>query len=512
MDQQRLLEPIAADKISLIPHEDLVQLFKGQQQIIEAFKKDNTRLRAMNNELQQKSFYIEEQFITLKNKYFGKSSEREPSKEDQRRAAQKDRKKKKKKVQLPSLRYPDAPLIEREVELQNLPSCSCCGAEMSDSGMTENSEFLTVIPEQYIVIRQKRHKYRCGKCHSELKTAPAPPKIKPGNSYSDEMMVDVALSKYCDLIPIERYSSIAGRAGLMDLPPQSLIQQTHYVADFVEGAYEKLRTEILRSKVLHADETPHKMLEENDKKSWYLWGFSTARASYFEIRDTRSGDVASEILKNSQCEFLVSDVFSGYAKAVKNTNIYRRANNLALLENVYCNAHSRRKYKEAKSKFADEAQYFVDLYKKIYRLEAIAKARPPDRILRVRRLMAPLFEQMKDMAMDNIAGYSSKSSIARAMSYFLKNYKELTLFVENSELPIDNNTQESQFRSPVVGRKTWYGTHSKRGARTAAILFSLVSSCKLNNVNPREYFKELVKILHEGGQPFTPKEFKDLHH
>ena len=65
-------------------------------------------------------------------------------------------------------------------------------------------------------------------------------------------------------------------------------------------------------------------------------------------------------------------------------------------------------------------------------------------------------------------------------------------------------------RSPVVGRETWYGTHSKRGARTTAILFSLVESCKLNHVNPRKYFRKLVQDLHEGKDPYTPRDYADL--
>jgi transposase len=459
--------------------------------------------------LEQKSFYIEEQYITIKNKYFGKSSEKSPSEEDRRKHRTKNAKKKK-KVQLPSLRYSNAPLIEREVVLDSLPSCKCCGTEMKDSGMTENSEFLTTVPQQFFVIRQKRHKYRCGKCHGDIVTAPAPPRIKPGSSYSDEMMVDVALTKYCDLIPIERYSTIAGRSGLMDLPPQSLIELTHNMADFFEGAYGKLKNEVSEDKVLNADETPHRMLEGGDSKSHYLWGFSTPRSSYFEIHDTRSGDVASEVLKNSHCEYLVTDVFSGYKKSVRETNKLREQEGLPLIKNVYCNAHSRRKFKESMEKHPDESEYFINIYKKIYRLERIARARPPDRILRVRQLMTKLFEEMKTCAMESVAGYSNKSKISRAMKYFLKNYDELTLFIESKELPIDNNSQERQMRSPVVGRKTWYGTHSKRGARTTAILFSLVESCKLNNVNPREYFRKLVQDLHQGKDPYTPKDYADL--
>ena len=121
------------------------------------------------------------------------------------------------------------------------------------------------------------------------------------------MKIDVSLSKYCDLIPVERYSAIAGRAGLMDLPPQSLIESTHHLADFVKGAYDKSKVEAVKSKVLHADETPHKMLEGAEIKNWYLWGFSTSKVCFFEIHNTRSGDVASApaaILKPATCGHL----------------------------------------------------------------------------------------------------------------------------------------------------------------------------------------------------------------
>lgn len=509
MNQQELFSPVPRHKLASLTQEEMIEFIEVQQKVIDAINRDNDRLRSLNDELEQKSLYIEEQFVTIKNKFFGKSSEKSPSPEDRRRHRAKSGKKKK-KVQLPSLRYPDAPFIEREIILDNNPACKCCGGEMSDSGMTENSEFLTVIPAQFFVIRQKRHKYRCGHCHGSVVTAPSPPRIKPGSGYSDEMMLDVALSKYSDLIPVERYSSIAGREGLKDLPPQSLIELTHNVADFFKGAYEKLGSEIKKDLVLHADETPHRMLEDHGNKSWYLWGFSTRRTSYFEIHDTRSGDVASEILLNSRCRYLVSDVFSGYGKAVKTCNKDRETKSLPFIENVYCNAHSRRKFKEALEKYPDETQYFVDTYSKIYRLEKIAQARPPDRKIRVRKYMKKLFEQMFYRAMADVGGYSTKSKIAKAMNYLIKNYKGLTLFIGNKDLPIDNNSQERLLRSPVIGRKTWYGTHSQKGAKTTAILFSLVESCKLNRVNPREYFKKLAQDLHQGKEPYTPKDYAHL--
>ena len=79
-----------------------------------------------------------------------------------------------------------------------------------------------------------------------------------------------------------------------------------------------------------------------------------------------------------------------------------------------------------------------------------------------------------------------------ALNYLLENFEGLTLCLEDPDVPLDNNLQERMLRSPVVGRKTWYGTHSEQGAETAAILFSIVETCKLNGVNPREYFPALI--------------------
>lgn len=509
MKQLELFEAEHIERLDLLSKAELKQFLKLQIDLNNRMMTEVRRLKALEYELRQRSFLVEEQYITIKNKLFGCSSEKEKPEIHEKADSEKAPRT---KVQLPSLRYPNAPVIERHITLDSPPNCTCCSNQLTDSGMTENSEYLTVVPAQYIVVREMKHKYRCEKCHGDLKTAPANPRIKSGSSFSDEMMIDVALSKYCDLIPVERYAAMAGREGIKDLPPQSLIETTHYLADFLKVAYELIKKDILLSKILHADETPHRMLEGHEKSRWYLWGFSNKRSCYFEIHDTRSGDVASELLINSECEYLLSDVFSGYNKAIKDTNVKRLELSRPLILNPNCNAHARRKFKEAKENFTDEARYFIDEYKSIYRLEDQCKGKTREEIELIRSQMETHFQNMKTRAMQNFAGYSSKSSIGKAMSYFLGNYDGLTLFLKNGDISIDNNHQERLLRNPVVGRKTWYGTHSIRGAETAAILFTLVETCKLNNVNPREYFKNLVEDLHLGKKPYTPSEFKDLPH
>lgn len=452
---------------------------------------------------EQLRLLMAEQLASQREAEYGASSERykKPEKKDEPKAPAKPR------VKKPSERYPNIPVREERIAQNPAPSCPCCGKGMSDSGMTEDSEQLTVIPKKYEILKQMRVKYRCS-CQGAVLTAPAPPRIIPGSTYSDEMILDVVLSKYCDLIPIERYAAMAGRGGLKDLPPQSLIEVTHGFADFISAAYLRIMSRVLASRVLNADETPHRMLEGSDKKSWFLWGFSTPEHCFLECHDTRSGDVASEVLLKSRCEVLVTDVYSGYGKATRIANEERRRRGLSPIKSAYCNSHARRYFHQAWKRGYKEAAFYLDHYHEIYRLNSEAKEQPPPIVAMYRAEMRPRFEAMRAMALEELAGYPSGGKYGKALKYLLENYEGLTLFMADPEVPIDNNSQERLLRNHVVGRKTWYGTHSERGALTAAILFTLVETCKLNQVNPREYFKQLVQDLHAGRGPLTPVEFK----
>jgi transposase len=522
-DTDFLFAPVPLEMFQSLTKEQLIQYVHGLQDLNRQLVSHNKDLKRRAEELEDRSVLLGEQFVVLKHQVYGKSSEKMAASEadvgeDLEAAvteAPAPKKPPRKKVRLPSLRYPNAPLIERDVTLQDMPACRCCSELLSDSGMTEDREFITKIPAQFYVVREKRHKYRCARCHGDLQTAPALPQIKPGSAFSDDFILDVAVSKFCDLIPIERQVRMAERLGFPGLPPQSLIETTHYLAEFLSPVYEKIKAETMACRVLHADETPHRMLEGDPKSHWYFWGFSGLKSAYFEAHPTRSGDVASSLLKTASCEVLTSDVYSGYKKAARDANEFRAKGKRPLIQTSYCNAHARRKFKEADN-FPNERDYFLRQYQRIYRLESEARdpEKPPetllDRLQENRVKMRPVFEEMKAQALAWCAEFSSKSSIVRAISYFLNNYDELTLFTTPDQLDvaIDNNVQERLLRSPVIGRKTWYGTHSKQGARTTAILFSIMESCKLVGVNPRDYLKAITGQLHASQPAFTPSQFK----
>ena len=503
MDQLELSQNLTSTKFDHLTREDLIQKNSVlESELFLAFK-EIYKLKNQNLTDDQLKLVMAEQLGELQKALYGSSSERykKPDKPKEPKIPAP-------RPKLPSERYPNIPIRNELVPFDDIPTCDACGKNLIDSGMTEESEQLNVIPKRFEIINWVRPKFRCS-CHGCIKLPSVPPRIIEGSSYSDKMIIDVVASKYCDLIPIQRYVAMAARSGLKDLPPQSLIELTHQFAQFVKPVYDLIKQQIKDSRVLHADETPHKMLEGSDTSSWYLWGFSTARLCFLECHDTRSGDVASDILKNSKCEILISDVFSGYGKAVRITNLFRQAQGRINIQNANCNAHARRYFIKSLNAYP-ESKYYLDQYHDIYQLESEAREKPPDEILKIRAQMTKKFEAMFELATKQLPSYPAQLKFGKALNYFLENYNGLTLFLAYADVAIDNNLQERLLRSHVVGRKTWYGTHSERGAETSAIIFSIIETCKLNHVNPREYFEKLAQDLLQGQNPYTPIEFRGL--
>lgn len=489
-------------KLDQFSRDELISRYEALEEEYYRALRENYRLKYQHLTEAQLNLVLEEHLQEMKQDKYGPKSERwkKPLDKPKTEGPGKPR------VKKPSERYPNVVIRNVPVTMSPLPSCEVCGATMSDSGMTEDSEQLTVIPKKFEILNNQRSIYRCS-CQSCMKTAPALPRIIPGSTYSDEMILDVVLSKYCDLIPIERYVQMAGRGGLIDLPPNSLIDLTHKFASFVEEVYSQIRAGVLKARVLNADETPHRMLEGSGKKTWYLWGFSTPEYCFLDCRDTRSGDVASDVLLKSACEVLLTDVYSGYGKATRVVNVARQLEGKVPVENAYCNGHARRYFFKPRLRYP-EAEFYLQQYHEIYKLNSESKGKPPDEVLKLRSQMSFYFESMRARALEELPRYPRGNKYGKALNYFLDNYDGLTLFLTEPDVPIDNNAQERLLRSHVVGRKTWYGTHSEQGAKTAAILFSIVETCKLNGVNPREYFKDLVQDLLASKNPYTPNNYK----
>lgn len=153
--------------------------------------------------------------------------------------------------------------------------------------------------------------------------------------------------------------------------------------------------------------------------------------------------------------------------------------------------HARRYFIKAEPDFI-EAGDMLELIAKLYRVVEAARAEDIDEDTRKEWIEA-LLKGMKDWMLE--ARPPPDSSIERAIAYMQNHWAGLTRFVENPEVWLDNNATERALRAPILGRKNHYGSRSKRGMKAAAILYSLIETCQVLGVNPREYLRQAVRSL-----------------
>lgn len=497
-------------ELKVLSREELAKLTRGEAiALLEAEQKMRASVVSELAAAKEHIVEVSSKYRSIIAKVFDRTSEKSPPcRRGQGGTRGSSRSSEPRPPRLPSERYPDAEVHTKTVTMDPPPPCPCCLKSMTASGMFETSEALTKIPAKFVVERTLRAKYRCSGCHGALVTTPPSPRLIPGSSYADSLIIDVSLAKYCDLIPIERYCRIAARQGFTGLPPHSLIATTIKFAASLSPLYQLIRTEVLTAIVMFADETPHRMLEGDERSNWFLWLFMCKTALFYEMHGSRSGEVASNVLAASLCEVLMSDVYSGYKRAVREANELRRLKGLPEITTAYCNAHARRGFVVNAVDSPTEAEWMTSRYRELYRINADAKDQPDATVLELRSGMRPIFDEMLDFSLEQRERFSTKSALGKAFNYFTTNFSGLTVFLTNPHVDIDNNCAERGLRSHVVGRKTWYGTHSQEAAEAAAIHMTIIETCKLNGVNPREYYHYAVEEIHAGRMPLTPHKYK----
>lgn len=465
---------------------------------------------------------LQQQVDQLRNKLYGRSSEqsdkgKKPGNEGKNRGNPKGGSPE--RTRLPSERFPDAQVQEVIQEDPVPPTCDECAQPMTDSGMTEDpTEKIEYQAALLFITRTRRKKYHCKCCQCAPKTAALPERIAPGSHIGDSLIIQACISKFFDLIPTTRFAKILAR-GKAPIAHTLLLKAQSWAAFMLTQIYVAIRQEVLESRVILADETIHRQLEENKGNwRWYLWGFSNQTSIYFEIHDTRAGDVSIQFLMESVVLFLVSDAYSGYGRTIREVNEQRKLKGIPLLQWSGCNDHSRRYFFYAKEN--PLAQKAVDLYDEIYKIERKVQdllknpkyAEPENsaEALKLRQTADPLFEQIHDLSCEILMDAPEKSLEETAAKYFINHEEGLTLFLRHIELPISNAPSERGLRDWVQLRKTSLGNHSLAGAQEAAIQLSVMCSCKMAVVNPQEYL-EFTRLRYLAQKPLlTPAKYKQF--
>jgi transposase len=357
------------------------------------------------------------------------------------------------------------------------------------AGQYETSELITVVPSRIILQRHHRHKYfRTDPATGlvDIITAPGPVKLKEKSRYSLELAVETGLSKYMWHLPLDRQVRMMSSHGL-EVTSQVLFDQVDTVAWYLmPTVFKGIVAEIEKSYVNIADDTTWKNLEkidEREKERFYLWAVTNKRAVCFNIFDSRSQGVARNFL-GKLSGVLVSDGHASF-KALA-------SDKLIFANDWY---HFRRKLLTAERTFPEEAGFLVAQIRELSHIEDRLAGKPPDEVYAVRQSESKKIVEAIRAKMDELADVLPLSSMGRAITYARKLWSGLTVFLTDPLVPMHSNDIERILRNPAVGRKNHYGSKSLETAKVAAVWYAVVETCKLNDVDPREYLVATLKAI-----------------
>jgi len=369
-----------------------------------------------------------------------------------------------------------------------------CGCQLHKIG-ADTSEQLEWIPAQVKIIEHIRLKYGCRNCKGDsgVITAPAPKLPIPKSIATPGLLSEIITSKYEDHLPLYRQEKILQRMGI-DIPRATLSNWMLKCGQLLLPLIPLLKHYIISSKYIQADETTLQVLNEpgrNNTSKSYLWvfkgGLSEKPGVIYEYHPTRSGTVAVQFLENFTGA-LQSDAYSGYMQFKASE----------LIELYLCWAHARRKFSDivkANKNKPGKAHMAVNFIAKLYAVEKYARQENLDfnqrEQLRQDKAL-PILRSFKTWLDDSAKTVPPKSPIGEAISYALKHWNELIKYIDNGEVEIDNNGIENLIRPFALGRKNWLFCGSPEGAEAGAVIYSLIQTCKLNNIEPYAYFKYVL--------------------
>jgi transposase len=396
----------------------------------------------------------------------------------------------------PSRQKLPAELPREEIVLTPQESCPQCGESGYSKIGEDVTETLEYVPARFKVLRHVRPKHSCRACEtirqSELPSMP----ITKGKAGAG-LLAHIILSKYCDHLPLYRQSEIFAREGI-HISRSSMTGWMRQIDALIEPLSEALHKDILTSEKLHGDDTTISVLAPGmgQTKTGRLWvyvrddrGFSadTKPAAFYSYSENRQGLHPQKHLKGFK-GILQADGYAGYNELYK-----------ADVTGAACWAHVRRKFYEdhehTKSLASKEILQKISL---LYDIERDVKGKPPDERKAIREEKAlPLIDDLKT-TMEGLRGkISGKSPLAGAIRYALNRMEALSVYVYDGRVEIDNNIAERAMRPIALGRKNYLFAGSDRGGKVAASFYSLIETCKLNNINPQEYFCDVLNRIND---------------
>ena len=394
-----------------------------------------------------------------------------------------------------------------EAEKAEFDSVKHIGEEISSS--------IEYTPARVIVLEHARAKYVCIKDgESTIRTAHAEASPLPKSNAGASLLAQILTATFADHLPLNRQQSIFKRHGV-DLHRSTLCEYKLGAGELLAVLRAPLIAHVLAAPRVHSDDTTLPLLEKGrgTTKTARMWGYLGAGSRWvanqsrgagkadecgeadgtwvehppavvFEFTESREAVHPMRFL-NHYSGYLQVDAYSGYEALFKTGRVIE----------VGCLAHARRRFAEiAKTlKTPGLAVEAIAWFAKLYEIESRIKEVPPDQKLLIRQAESvPLLLDFKRWLDGHYGTLLPQGPLGQAFGYAIRQWQGLTRYTENGILMPDNNLLERQMRPIAMGRKAYLFVASARGGEVAATMYSLVATCKMNNVEPFAYLKDVL--------------------
>ena len=393
----------------------------------------------------------------------------------------------------PSARKPLPAILPREtVRIEPTESmCPVCAGELAMLGETV-SEQLNIINNAFNVIETVRPKLACRKC-DVIVQAPLPAKPLDRSYASPGLLARILVSKYVEHTPLYRQSEIYARQGLK-LSRNTMVRWVQALAERLSPLADALNRYILSAGKVHADDTtvPVQAPGAGKTRTARLWvyvrddrnaGSSMPPAVWFAYSPDRKGAHPQGHLAEYR-GVLQADAYGGYDALYETGRVTEAA----------CLAHARRKIHDEHARrptaLTTEALRRIA---ELYAIEADIRGSPAESRLAVRKEKSrPLMQSLYAWIQEQMKTLSVHAEMAKAFGYMLKQWDALNVFCGDGWVEIDNNIAENALRCVALGRKNWLFAGSNKGGEAAAIIYSLLGTCKLNGVEPEGWLRDVL--------------------
>jgi transposase len=403
--------------------------------------------------------------------------------------------------------------------------CPCCGRPRVCIG-AQTAEQLDMEPAPFFVLRTIKKSYACQHCdpseippEQRLQTA-GPKEVGPlaKGLCGPGLLAHVLTAKYADHTPLSRLAGQLARSGVV-IAESTLGDWVAGAANLLDPLYQLLHQRLLLSRDIHGDDTAVKMRVAGSDRTHkaHLWA----------------------AIGDADHPYVVFDFTADYTAAGPEAFLggyqgYLQADALAQYEGLYgpdkvlhccCWAHARRKFVAAAQGGDALAQAAVERIGQLYAIErdlppllppsadpeaaSARREREEQRRLWREQRSRPVLEELKKWLDEYKSKVLPKSVIGQAVGYALNNWAALCRYVEQGYLSIDNNLSERTLRVVALGRNNWGVLGSESGGQRAAVLYSVVQTCRHLGIDPFAYLREALPGLFALGEKPTAEQLQE---